>query len=208
MAYQIEIQRSAAKELAAIPQPHRGRIKDAILALANDLRPDCSLPAHRFARHRRMCARRCRVGAHRLRPAARGCHSMEFLFVRAAPLDQGIVRAGRRAVRRGDRGLVFWLTPASQRGLGRLPIAGRTGCGIRRGMVAKAFYKGDREGISAAAVPHAGGRTLDRSGRQSQCVVGCGPRAAGEMRCPGWSGAGGTIGRCRMARYKWHDNVP
>jgi hypothetical protein len=43
------------------------------------------LPVERFARHRRTRARPPgRVGARRLRPAARGRHSIVFLSVRAA----------------------------------------------------------------------------------------------------------------------------
>lgn len=40
MPYRIEIPRAAAKELAAVEQPHRDRIKAAIQALAGDPRPN------------------------------------------------------------------------------------------------------------------------------------------------------------------------
>jgi mRNA interferase RelE/StbE len=40
MPYRIEIPRSAAKELAAIAEPHRANLKAAILALADSPRPN------------------------------------------------------------------------------------------------------------------------------------------------------------------------
>ncbi len=42
MSYRIDIPRAAAKEIAAVAEPQRGRITAAILALADDPRPtDC-----------------------------------------------------------------------------------------------------------------------------------------------------------------------
>jgi mRNA interferase RelE/StbE len=39
MSYRIDIPRAAARELAAVAEPHKGRIKAAIQALADDPRP-------------------------------------------------------------------------------------------------------------------------------------------------------------------------
>jgi mRNA interferase RelE/StbE len=40
MAYQLQIRRAAAKELATIAEPYRARLKDAIAALADEPRPE------------------------------------------------------------------------------------------------------------------------------------------------------------------------
>ena len=39
MAYAVSLKRSAAKDLEAIEQPHRSRIREAIAELASDPRP-------------------------------------------------------------------------------------------------------------------------------------------------------------------------
>jgi len=61
MPYRIEIPRVAAKELAAVAQPHRDRIKNAVLALANDPRPSGCAKLAGFA-----SVYRIRVGSYRV----------------------------------------------------------------------------------------------------------------------------------------------
>jgi mRNA interferase RelE/StbE len=59
-SYDIVVKRSAAKELRAIPPPHRGRILNAIKRLASDPRPPgCEKLSRRHAF-------RIRVGAYRI----------------------------------------------------------------------------------------------------------------------------------------------